>query len=83
MQRNPSKTPADPALPSAFIGVAASLPHGAHVVSLLSVGFGIYLETAEQIRSQCVLSQLCWLPARGFIPAEGTRWLLAAGLTRG
>lgn len=75
MQRNPSQTPADLALPSRFI--CSKLPPLTHVANLLSVGFFIYLETAEQILSQCSLSQLLWLPARGFIPAEGPCSLLA------
>lgn len=40
-------------------------------------GFFIYLETADQILSQCTLSQLRWLLACGFISAEGTCSLLA------
>jgi len=76
MQRNPSKTPADLALSSRFICLKPpSL--GTHVANLLSAGFFIYLETADQIRSQRTLSQLRWLLARGFIPAEGTCSLLA------
>lgn len=76
MQRNPSKTPADLALSSRFICLKPPSPC-THVANLLSVGFFIYLETADQILSQCTLSQLHWLLAHGFIPAEGTCSLLA------
>lgn len=56
-----------------------SAPSSLPARSQPSVGaFCIYLETAEQILSQCSLSQLLWLPARGFIPAQGLCWVLAA-----
>lgn len=78
MQRNPSKTPADPVLSSRFICVKPPSPC-THVANLLSEGFFIYLETAEQILRQCTLSQLRWLLARGCVPAEGTcSWLAGA-----
>lgn len=82
MQRNPSQTPADLALPSRFI--CSELPPRTHGANLLSVGFfPVYLETAEQILSQCSLSQLLWPPARGFIPRSALAASAAAGLTRG